>query len=345
MLQPASAMAFVLSALLFSLLVVQPSRALRVRTTNSSDLTGNAKCVNYMCISATVFPNSTTQYNLSSTGSKTVGWMAMGFGSTMANSPMVIIWPNSDGRATLSQRMASGEFTPTVDSSPAREASLDFGLSNASHCAIIWAFSTAAPDESSPYATIQQHIGAGTFNLNLTAPLSSSGSIPTASSGSGETSAQESHDRMIVAHGIMCTVGFLGLLPLGALLARWLRTFTTWWFAGHWFVQTMLSGPVIIAGVVLGILTVNGSGGMHLDDIHKKLGIALFALYFAQLMLGALIHFVKPRSFTGRPPQNYAHAILGLTIIGLSYWQVGTGYATEYPEWTGKTVPVGVAVV
>ena len=74
---------------------------------------------------------------------------------------------------------------------------------------------------------------------------------------------------MIVAHGIMCTVGFLGLLPLGALLARWLRTFSTRWFAGHWFVQTVLSGPVIIAGVALGILTVNGSGGMHLDDTHK----------------------------------------------------------------------------
>ena len=62
-------------------------------------------------------------------------------------------------------------------------------------------------------------------------------------------------------------------------------------------------------------------------------------------MLGALIHFVKPRSSIGRPPQNYVHAILGLAIIGLSYWQVGTGYATEYPEWTGKTVPVGVAVM
>lgn len=79
--------------------------------------------------------------------------------------------------------------------------------------------------------------------------------------------------------------------------------------------------------------------------ISKKLGMALFVLYFAQLTLGAGIHYIKPRWSTGRPPQNYAHALIGLLIIGLSFWQVGTGYATEYPESTGKIAPEGVAVM
>ncbi|KZP31279.1 CBD9-like protein [Athelia psychrophila] len=357
-------MAFIrfLSAVLFSLVVVQASAAMQTRDTNSSDLTGDSICVELMCISATVFPNSTTQYNLSSTGSKTVGWIAMGFGSTMANSPMVIIWPNSDGSVTLSQRAAPAHVMPTVDSNPAREASLDVGLSNFASSnsnpsfiytvpsvastdaqAIVWAFATAAPDDSSPSATINEHIDAGTFNLNLTIPFTA-GTVPTSSSGSGR-SPQEEHVHMIRMHGIVCTIGFLGLLPLGALLARWLRTFSTRWFLGHWFIQTILSGPVIIAGVTLGILAVNLGQGMHLDDTHKNLGAALFVLYFAQLLFGAGIHFIKSRSATGRQPQNYAHALVGLTIIGLSYWQVGIGYSQEYPKTTGMTAPEAVAVV
>lgn len=81
---------------------------------------------------------------LQSTGQADLGWMAMylnasyigvypsltlficrGFGSTMANTPMVIMWPNSDGSITLSQRSAPGEVMPTVDSNPPRVATAD----------------------------------------------------------------------------------------------------------------------------------------------------------------------------------------------------------------------------
>ena len=43
----------------------------------------------------------------------------------MANTPMVIMWNNSDGSVTLSQRMAPAEVMPTVDSNPPRKASTD----------------------------------------------------------------------------------------------------------------------------------------------------------------------------------------------------------------------------
>jgi hypothetical protein len=120
-----------------------------------------------MCISATVV-DSTVQceclFNdssrllmvpldvLQSSGSQKLGWMAMyassyfcgitlvqpliisflsrGFGKTMANSPMVIMWPNSDGSITLSQRMSSAEVMPTVVSSPPRLATLSTSLSS-----------------------------------------------------------------------------------------------------------------------------------------------------------------------------------------------------------------------
>lgn len=84
--------------------------------------------------------------------------------------------------------------------------------------------------------------------------------------------------------------------------------------------------PVIVAGVALGITAVNKQGVMHLDDTHKKWGVAIFVLYFVQISLGGIIHFFKPGSFAfrirGRPLQNYFHAILGLLIIGVSFYQV-----------------------
>ena len=44
---------------------------------------------------------------------------------------------------------------------------------------------------------------------------------------------------MVVAHAILCTIGFLILLPAGALLARYARTFTNVWFKGHWLFQLL----------------------------------------------------------------------------------------------------------
>lgn len=55
-----------------------------------------------------------------------------GFGSQMANTPMVIMWSNSDGTITLSQRQAQREVMPTVVANPPRVATLNDALSNVS---------------------------------------------------------------------------------------------------------------------------------------------------------------------------------------------------------------------
>lgn len=63
-----------------------------------------------------------------------------------------------------------------------------------------------------------------------------------------------------------------------------------------------------------------------------------------QVALGAIIHFVKPRSGR-RPPQNYIHAVLGITIVALSLYQARTGYKTEWPESIGRPATNGVNIV
>ncbi|KAK7677533.1 hypothetical protein QCA50_019539 [Cerrena zonata] len=60
-------------------------------------------------------------------------------------------------------------------------------------------------------------------------------------------------------------------------------------------------------------------------------------------------HFVKPRSFTverKRPLQNYFHAVLGLIIIALAFYQVRTGFKTEWSLTTGRApVPNAANIV
>ena len=149
-------------------------------------------------------------------------------------------------------------------------------------------------------------------------------------------------EKYIIGHAVLCVIGFLGLLPLGALLARYTRTYSPAWFTAHWIVQfaigasrsapppagptlylmahsapvlahlldaltpvLLTAGPIIITGVALGIhaVVLAQSGGTN--DVHKRWGIAIFVLYLAQLALGATVHFYKPRAWAkgeGRRP-------------------------------------------
>lgn len=56
----------------------------------------------------------------------------------------------------------------------------------------------------------------------------------------------------------------------------------------------------------------------------QNVGVVIFALYITQIVVGALIHFVRiPVLFVGhRPPQNYFHALFGLAILAMAAYQV-----------------------
>jgi hypothetical protein len=116
--------------------------------------------------------------------------------------------------------------------------------------------------------------------------------------------------------------------------------------------------PIIVTGFALGVTSVNKMpGGVHLNDPHKKWGVAIFVLYFFQLSLGAFVHFVKIPflRILRRSAHNYFHAIFGIFLIGIAFYQVSpfvcpgavidangyssqvrTGFRTEWPLYTGR---------
>ncbi|KAH7076322.1 hypothetical protein BKA62DRAFT_733411 [Auriculariales sp. MPI-PUGE-AT-0066] len=308
-----------------------------------------------MCVAATANATSTLSFS--------------GFGQSMIQSPMVIAWPNSDNSVTISQRLAASYGMPSLISDPPRVATLDATNTNMTPTRadlaatlgaqtdpdtqtqqqLIWAVSTTNPGSSDPAATIAQHgmLTMGTFTLDVSTPVSSNSGSSSGDSTSGGTAddlptqstalpALTKAQKLIIAHAILFTIGFMLLLPAGALFARLLRTTTPHWFKGHWIIQFYLTAPVLLIGLATAVAGVADRGTPHFSSSHEKLGLVLCVLYVVQCSFGAIIHFVKDGNRQRRPPQNYIHAILGLLIIAIAFAQVRSGYRTEWPAFSGR---------
>jgi hypothetical protein len=98
----------------------------------------------------------------------------MGFGKSMLNSPMVVMWPNDDCSFTLSQREATDYAPPNV-TEPARVATINeewtyanetatsftFSLATEANATasleIIYAYSRTNPGSADPAAPLKGH--------------------------------------------------------------------------------------------------------------------------------------------------------------------------------------------
>ncbi|KAN0107376.1 hypothetical protein V8E52_010207 [Russula decolorans] len=148
------------------------------------------------------------------------------------------------------------------------------------------------------------------------------------------------YEKKVRTHALLMGIAFLVIIPIGVLIARYLRTFTNRWWWAHWLINFVVAGPLIFASW--------GEASSATDisempmDHHKRVGFAILALYIAQIVIGMFIHFVRiPFLFIAhRPPQNYLHAILGLVILAMAGYQIYDGIYTEWPLMTGNIPPV-----
>jgi len=105
-----------------------------------------------------------------------------------------------------------------------------------------------------------------------------SGNGTTGSGDTGDTGDSEDEvvpltnaQRMLAAHGIIMTMAFLIILPLGAIFVRLTRTWIPGriWFATHWVFQWPLAGALIAVGFGLGVYVVQQAGKPHFSSDHK----------------------------------------------------------------------------
>lgn len=135
------------------------------------------------------------------------------------------------------------------------------------------------------------HYTAGFFQLNLHKELPQTHYVPDPSrptiDHTDTTSFPESttdnvlrrNEKIIIAHGVIASLGFLVLLPAGSLVARWARALTPKWFKAHQAFM-LIAMPVITVGWVLGPIAVMARQATHLFDAHQVSGSFKSTLFF-----------------------------------------------------------------
>ncbi|RXK41617.1 hypothetical protein M231_01116 [Tremella mesenterica] len=268
---------------------------------------------------------------------------------------MVILWPNSDGSVTLSQRSVPGHAQPKLVSSPPSVASLSASsYSNTSNTQLtfsipststtsqplIYAYSATNPSSSSPDAIIKIHTSFGTTTLDLSAALSS-GQVSTSTGGGSSPS------KALIAHVVLGVLSTAFFIPIGALVPRIARGLTgkRWWFATHQAVQGVIGLGMVVAAFVIAVWNFDGG----INSSHRLFGALMFIFMLVQSSLGMFVHYIKiaRHRFTaesGRGPSNFIHMIFGAVTVCVGFWTTWEGMNSEWPDAVGTKAPIGLKV-
>lgn len=185
-------------------------------------------------------------------------WAGLGIGEGMRDSTMFLVYADGDGNVTLSTRRGAGYSMPQhmdiagtelVAGSGVRDGRMVANVRCAGACAsgldldggnswfTAWKAGAGAMDTSNVEAPIQFHDGARVFDVDLSQASIASDANPfvdsSASGGDDNNSAVSSsgggggeRQTLASAHGVVMSVAFLVLYPIGAmlmpLLGKWL---------------------------------------------------------------------------------------------------------------------------
>ncbi|KHN43618.1 Ferric-chelate reductase 1 [Glycine soja] len=125
-------------------------------------------------------------------------------------------------------------------------------------------------------------------------------------------------------HGVLNTISWGVLMPIGVILARYLKAFDCLgptWFQLHRACQS-LAFLMGIAGFGTG-LYIGNHYGIH-NAPHRCVGITLLCLAITQVCLAVFLRPKKDHKY--RMFWNIFHYIVGYSIIALAVWNVFKGF-------------------
>jgi hypothetical protein len=137
--------------------------------------------------------------------------------------------------------------------------------------------------------------------------------------------------KIILAHGILASLAFVLLFPMGAILIR-IGT-----FRGAWLVHALFQLFAYITYTAAFGLGVWMATNMPIDLLtHPIIGILVFVLLFFQPLLG-LLHHVQFKKHARRTLWSHAHIWLGRAVVTLGIINGGLGLllASDAPAFTG----------
>lgn len=174
------------------------------------------------------------------------------------------------------------------------------------------------------------------------ANVQSTGTIDFQSGQSAPTGGAGTRQKRKNVHGVLNAVSWGTMLPLGAIVARYLRVAKSAdpaWFYLHSACQTV-AYAVGVAGWGTGLKLGSDSTAIQYDS-HRNIGITLFAL--GTLQVFALLMRPKPDN-KYRFYWNIYHHATGYTVIILSVVNVYKGLDILEPEKKWKRIYTGVLV-
>ncbi|KAL6522913.1 hypothetical protein OROHE_016760 [Orobanche hederae] len=161
-------------------------------------------------------------------------------------------------------------------------------------------------------------------------------------SDTGSTSGGGSRQRRRNAHGVLNVVSWGIMMPLGAMVARYLKLFKSAnpaWFYLHVTCQT--SAYIVgVAGLGTGLKLGRDSPGIE-RNAHRNIGITLSVL--ATLQVFALAFRPKP-DHKYRIYWNVYHQLVGYTVIALSIANIFAGLDILDPDKKWKRAYIAVLI-
>lgn len=200
-------------------------------------------------------------------------------------------------------------------------------------------------------ATAQGGENVNPFTTSAAASAPNSG---TTTSGSGVTSmgggggGSSMSNTILLAHGVMASIAFIAIFPLGGILIR-IASFTGLVWV-HAAIQ-ILGYLVFTAAFGMGIWIARTQN--YLSNHHPIIGIVLFVLLFAQ-PFGGILHHRMYKKTGARSIVSYLHVNLGRVAIilgmingglGLKLAGVATKYVIAYSVCAGVIGLVYIAAM
>jgi len=291
-------------------------------------------------------PPNSDDVNFYINASDWYSWFAIGFGSTMTNSLMLVVYSAADNQhITVSPRLGTGDteppYYPGVNVTLGESSSIQtapssnsfFIVSGTCHNCRSWpggsldAKTTAqsfiyalGPNanlaSNSPTAEIKRHIGYGHFTMDTIQATGDGGlpvltSVPaqvdTGAAMAGDVVSDNDHGP--IEHGILLVVATLVLSPLDLLVAGAMR---------RWPVLGVLTSTAmlifLVAGVAVGIkISLEYIQTQHMATGHQVLGLITFALAIVVLALATAQCCMKRVAVgRGQDPRDWVQGRLGM---------------------------------
>ena len=223
-------------------------------------------------------------------------------------------------------------------------------------------------------ASIRQHSDEGVFDFDFAAArddVSASANpfaaesdatvVETSTLSDSSSPDSERQRRILIAHGVLASLVFVMLLPIGAISVRVLSSPWLVKFHAAWQIFAML---VYVAGFGLGVYIADELAYvsppphipspslpppplniiLKLDNHHPVIGMVIFGVLFFQPILGQLHHSAFKKKGV-RTLWSHAHIWLGRTIILVGIVNGGLGLRLADNTTVGKIVYAVVAAL